>query len=188
MCDRGIDAAAMRAAIHDLPHQQNAAGIDGKSQARTDADRNAGQENLSEDCAIVSRDLFRHETQPGRSRGLLITHRRCRSRPPSAGDNRSMPGERSPTVAPGILPRKGCDLVKWVIGRLIEPVPVFGQTFNNACYARRQHIGRSGEVSRRRMGRAVCQIYEAAERDCTPKPAISASKDLILCPNAPHEQ
>jgi len=66
MCDRGIDAAAIKAAIHDLPHQQNGGGIDGNSQARADdADRNARQEDLTEDCAVANRDLFRLETQPG---------------------------------------------------------------------------------------------------------------------------
>jgi hypothetical protein len=41
---------------------------------------------------------------------------------------KSRPFENALPLAPSILPRKRCDLVRQVIDPLIEPVPVFGQS------------------------------------------------------------
>jgi hypothetical protein len=43
-------------------------------------------------------------------------------------------------LAPSILPRKRCDLVRQVIDPLIEPLPVFGQSLDDPHYAGRQHM------------------------------------------------
>ena len=65
-----------------------------------------------------------------------------------AGDDRSDAGNAHQPLAPGVLPRKGRDLVRQVIDTLIKPAPVFGQTFNDVYHAGRQHIGRCSENAR----------------------------------------
>src|ERR1700722_2292274 len=68
---------------------------------------------LAEDGAVTSRDLLRHETQPGGEvtafgERISIAYRGHHG----AGDNRSNAGNAHQPLAPGVLLREGCDLVR----------------------------------------------------------------------------
>src|SRR4029077_7070210 len=68
---------------------------------------------LAEDSAVASRDLLRHETQPGGEvtafgERISIADRGDQG----AGDHRSHAWNADQSLAPRVLPRKGCDLAR----------------------------------------------------------------------------
>jgi hypothetical protein len=68
---------------------------------------------LAEDSAVAGRDLLRYEAQPGgkvTAFGERITGPDCGYH--GAGDKRSDAGNAHQPLAPKVLPRKGCDLVR----------------------------------------------------------------------------
>ena len=80
MGGRAIDAAAIGATIDDLPHQPDAAGIDGKRHARADdADRHARQEVPLDDDQHDDDDLeiFGDRHGPARPDQPLVQHERA---------------------------------------------------------------------------------------------------------------
>ena len=59
-----------------------------------------------------------------------------------------MPGTLTSRSHPASCRARAVISLRQVIDPLIEPAPVFGQTFNDVYHAGRQHIGRCSENAR----------------------------------------